>query len=303
MANSTPFLPAFLSAKYNASVFAFGSRVLRCLLLLLSILPVTLHAQYSGTGQLSLSVPAGASNVQWFSLSGGSAVAISGATQSAFSPSGAGAYFATFSNAATSCGADQTVVFVLLNQGETLSLQGSANNSGAGAYQWLRDGAPVSGGNTADISISEGGLYTLQINQGLCNVSSDGYYVYYLLDEAAGTADCSKTLLYQMPVAGTPGQHTLVVTVDVSTAGCFSPVSVSGSGLSLAAGLSNWCTLQSGVQQLHVPLSYNGDPLGQLSFSIGNTGACTADLTIPSKPSVCDVWTLECVPVAAPELR
>jgi methyl coenzyme M reductase beta subunit len=60
---------------------------------------------------------------------------------------------------------------------------------------------------------------------------------------ASGVIDCSKTQLYPAPVVGVSGQKVLYVTVNVST-GCFSPLSVSGSGFSVANGVTQVCTPQ-----------------------------------------------------------
>ncbi|MCA0234719.1 MAG: hypothetical protein LCH91_29985 [Bacteroidetes bacterium] len=109
-----------------------------------------------------------------------------------------------------------------------------------------------------------------------------------------GTIDCPKTLIYPAPVAGTPSQHTLVVTVNVTTAGCFTPLTVSGSGITLANGVTQACATNTGVQTLHIPIRYDGTALGTLNFTIGSLTTCTADLlTITPKKIIADVWTLD----------
>ncbi|WP_157607622.1 hypothetical protein [Runella limosa] len=121
---------------------------------------------------------------------------------------------------------------------------------------------------------------------------------------AAGTIDCSKTQLYPAPVQGTPSKLSLLVTVNVTTAGLFSPITVSGSGMSLPAGFSSLTVAATGVQTLHIPINYDGSTLtNAFQFTIGQAGSCAADLTKESKKAIVDVWTLECVPSVGPMLK
>lgn len=118
----------------------------------------------------------------------------------------------------------------------------------------------------------------------------------------AGTIQCSQTQIIPAPAAGTPGQVVLVASVNVSAAGCF-PLTVSGSGLSLANSVTNACTSTTGVQNFYIPLNYDGSTLGTLNFTVGAAGSCTADLTLPSTAAVTNIWTLDCVPSAGPTLH
>jgi hypothetical protein len=111
-----------------------------------------------------------------------------------------------------------------------------------------------------------------------------------------GVIDCSKTQLYPAPVVGVSGQKVLYVTVNVSTSGCFGPLSVSGSGFSVANGVTQVCTATTGIQQLSVPVYYNGSSLGTMNFTVGASGSCSADLTSTPKKAVVDMWTIECLP-------
>lgn len=120
---------------------------------------------------------------------------------------------------------------------------------------------------------------------------------------SAGTIDCSKTQIIPAPVAGVPGQAVLVVTVNVTVAGTFSPVTVSGSGISLANGVTSVSTPTTGIQSFFIPIRYDGSALGTLSFTVGNTGSCTADLTKAPKKAITDVWTLDCIPTVGPSLK
>lgn len=119
----------------------------------------------------------------------------------------------------------------------------------------------------------------------------------------AGTIDCSKTQIYPAPIVGTPQQKTLLVTLNVTTAGCFTPLSLTGSGFSLANGISQICTTSTGIQQVAIPVNYNGSALSNVNFTIGSAGSCTADLTKSPKKAIVDMWTLDCVPTQGPSLK
>lgn len=122
----------------------------------------------------------------------------------------------------------------------------------------------------------------------------------------AGTIDCSKTQIFTAPVFGTVGQKTLIVTINVTSPGCFTPITVSGSGMTLANGSTQVCTTTTGLQTFSIPVNYDGTTLGTMNFTVGttgNAGTCSADLTKTPKKAISDVWTLDCVPTAAPSLK
>lgn len=119
-----------------------------------------------------------------------------------------------------------------------------------------------------------------------------------------GAIDCSKTKLSPAPVAGVPSQLNLQVSINVTTAGSFSPLSVSGSGMSLGNGITSVSTTTTGVQTFHIPIQYDGSTLtNAFQFTIGQAGSCTADLTKPPVKAITDVWTLECLPSVGPALK
>ena len=119
-----------------------------------------------------------------------------------------------------------------------------------------------------------------------------------------GVIDCSKTKLYPAPVQGTPSKLSLLVTIDVATVGDFSPITISGSGMSLVSGFDKVTATTTGVQTFHIPISYDGSTLtNAFQFTIGQAGSCAADLTKESKKAIVDVWTLECVPSVGPMLK
>ena len=119
----------------------------------------------------------------------------------------------------------------------------------------------------------------------------------------AGILDCSKTQIIQAPVQGIPNQVTLVVTVNVTVAGNLS-VTLSGSGMSLANGITYVTTTTTGVQTFNIPMNYDGTTLGTLTFTIGSN-TCTADLSLTKKKALIDVWTLDncTIKTAAPTLE
>lgn len=120
---------------------------------------------------------------------------------------------------------------------------------------------------------------------------------------SAGTLDCSKTQIIQAPVQGVPNQVTLIVTLNVTTAGNF-PVTLSGSGMSLANGITYVATTTTGVQTFNIPIKYDGTTLSTLTFSVGST-TCTADLSLTKKKVLIDVWILDncSLKIAAPILK
>lgn len=121
---------------------------------------------------------------------------------------------------------------------------------------------------------------------------------------AAGVIDCSKTQLYPAPVQGTPSQLSLLVTINVTTAGDFSPLTVSGSGISLVSGFNKVTAASTGIQTFHIPIKYDGSTLtNAFQFTIGQAGSCSADLTKTPTKAITDIWTLECVPSVGPMLK
>ena len=118
-----------------------------------------------------------------------------------------------------------------------------------------------------------------------------------------GTLDCDKTQIIQAPVQGVPNQVALVVSMNVTTAGNF-PVTLNGSGMSLANGITYVTTTSAGVQTFNIPMKYDGTALGTLTFAVGSN-TCTADLSLTKKKALIDVWTLDncTIKIAAPTLN
>jgi hypothetical protein len=119
----------------------------------------------------------------------------------------------------------------------------------------------------------------------------------------AGTIDCAKTQIYTAPVVGTPGQKSLIVNINVTTVGCFTPITITGSGVTLAEGTTRICPTTTGPQSFVIPVNYDGSALSTVNFTVGTTGSCAANLTGSVKKALADVWTLDCVPTAAPTLK
>ena len=119
----------------------------------------------------------------------------------------------------------------------------------------------------------------------------------------AGTLDCAKTQIIQAPVQGVPNQVALVVTMNVTTAGNF-PVTLIGSGMSLANGITYVTATTTGVQAFNIPMKYDGTTLSTLTFTVGSN-TCTADLSLTKKKVLIDVWILDncTLKIAAPALK
>ena len=108
-----------------------------------------------------------------------------------------------------------------------------------------------------------------------------------------GVIDCSKTKLYPAPVQGTPSELSLLVTINVTTIGDFSPITISGSGMSLVSGFDKVTATTTGVQTFHIPIKYDGSTLtNAFQFTIGSAGSCSADLTNKPSNEITKVWSL-----------
>lgn len=109
-----------------------------------------------------------------------------------------------------------------------------------------------------------------------------------------GTIDCSKTQISPAPVSGVAAQMDLIVTLNVTTAGPFTPLSVIGSGFSLANGITSVTATSTGLQTFHIPVNYDGSTLtNNLQFTVGNAGTCTADMTKPAKVVSKNIYSLD----------
>ena len=109
---------------------------------------------------------------------------------------------------------------------------------------------------------------------------------------AVGTIDCAKTQLSPAPTFGSASQLDLIVTINVTTAGSFTPLTVTGSGMTIANNVTSIATATTGIQTFHIPMDYDGTALGTMNFTVGSAGSCTADLTTKSTQIIKNVWTL-----------
>lgn len=117
-----------------------------------------------------------------------------------------------------------------------------------------------------------------------------------------GTMDCSKTTLSPAPVSGISSIIDMVIAINVTTPGVFGPITLSGSGLSLANGINSVTATTTGLQTFHLLVNYDGSPLSTLNFTVGsasNAGSCIANLgTVAPKQVVSNIWSLDnCTPV------
>jgi hypothetical protein len=144
--------------------------------LLMLIVSVYALGQYSGSGPISLGTPSGATSVQWYK----DGSVISGATNSTYVASTPGIYYASYTDGGTTCNSDQTIQFVLVANGTTVTLNGTTNNGSGTDYQWLNQTGPIQGATTSNYTTSTGGIYTLTYTSTGCTVSSQPYYVFIL---------------------------------------------------------------------------------------------------------------------------
>lgn len=150
-------------------------------------------AQYSGSLPVTLTgVPSGATGIQWYK----DGSLISGATGSTYTVATAGQYYATYTNTATTCTSDRTVLFILANTGGSVAINGATNNSGGSAYQWYNNGAAVSGATTSNYTATTGGLYSLKYNNGTCEIETEKSYVFFI-GANCPIPNCSTTLTVQ----------------------------------------------------------------------------------------------------------
>jgi len=156
--------------------------------LLVVLLSAVAFGQYSGSASVRLVAPSGVTSIQWYK----DGTAISGATSASYVTATPGTYYATYTDGGTICTADQTMQFVLLAYGTTVTLNGATNSGSGTNYQWIdQTGVPVTGATSANYTTGMGGAYVLTYNNGTCTVSSKPYYVFVLgLDsDSDGIAD------------------------------------------------------------------------------------------------------------------
>lgn len=169
---------------------------------------------------------------------------------------------------------------------------------GASAAQFV-----FGSGNTFSNTTMDGGAGALSAGSCPVNLISIGSIT--TANTGVGTIDCSKTQLNPAPIAGVPSQLSLVVTINVTTAGTFTPLSVSGSGMSLANGVTSVTTATTGIQTFSIPIKYDGSALATMNFQVGSLVACAADLTKAPKSVISKIWTLDnCSPIqVGPSLK
>ncbi len=139
-----------------------------------------------------------------------------------------------------------------------------------------------------------------------CNPGAWGFSgMNAIASSAAGTIDCSKTQLAPAPVAGTASQADLLVTVNVTTLGDFTPT-VTGSGFSLVDPGYVITPTALGTQQFHVPVKYDGvSSFSTLAFTVSPANpAAGCTLTLSGKKSaIVNIITSDCVPTVGPSLK
>jgi large repetitive protein len=109
-----------------------------------------------------------------------------------------------------------------------------------------------------------------------------------------GTINCANTQISPAPIFGVASQLDLIVTINVTTAGPFTPITINGSGFSVANGITSVTATKTGIQTFHIPVNYDGTTLtNNLQFTVGNAGSCTADMTKPAKVVSKNIYSLD----------
>ncbi len=160
-------------------------------------------------------------------------------------------------------------------------------NSSSGAYSYTAPSIP--GTYYFCIKVCDSGTPTPN-----CTVTTYTLTVAGTGPVAAGTIACSSTQMIPAPVAGSPSNHALYVTVNVTSNGTFSPVTVTGSGFTLSQSPYSISTTTTGVQTFVIPVHYDGTTLtNNLQFTVGAAGTCAADMTKPAKVVSKNVYSLD----------
>lgn len=92
-----------------------------------------------------------------------------------------------------------------------------------------------------------------------------------------GNIDCNASQIIGNLSAGTASDLVLRIDVDVTTSGG-TPVSVTGSGMTLKNDPYAVSTNSTGAHTFYIPLVYDGSAIGSLTFNIDGIGSCSADL-------------------------
>lgn len=149
--------------------------------------------------------------------------------------------------------------------------------------------APASG----NVQISSTNLFNKTVPNG-CNAVPLVYQLLAPVATAAGTINCPSTQIISAPVSGTASNHALYVSVNVTTAGAISPITVSGAGFTLLDSPYELTAAATGLQTFVIPVRYDGTALsGNLNFTVGDFGSCTANMAIPSKVTSKNVYSLD----------
>ena len=185
----------------------------------------------------------------------------------------------------------------------TVSLSGLTNTGTqpvGTSLIWSTNKVPTTVGDTLTnlVTVATGGKYYVMYFDKVNNCYSPADSVTVSLTvcsvAAAGTAICSSTQMIPAPVFGTASNHALYVTINVTTSGTFSPVTVTGSGFTLSVSPYTLTTTTTGSQTFIVPVHYDGTTLtNNLQFTLGVAGSCVADMTKPAKVLTKNVYSLD----------
>ena len=153
------------------------------LLFHLLLLSLCATAQFSGTGPANLTTPSGASSIQWYEVTDGGVAAIPGETNATYSANTSGIFYAEYTDSSqpANCQNQQTTYTFIIQEGETITLDGSINNGSGSNYQWYNDGITIPGATSDSYAVTEGGFYQLTYDNGSCTIVSKPYYVFLII--------------------------------------------------------------------------------------------------------------------------
>ena len=164
---------------------------------------------------------------------------------------------------------------------------------------WSTHQTPVTSGDTlTDLTaVTTAGKYYAMYYDKLSNCYSPADSVVATLtlctSGAVGTIMCSSSQMIPAPVAGIPSNHAIYVMVDVTLAGTFSPITVSGSGFSVESSYTV-STTTTGFQTFVIPVHYDGTALtNSLQFTVSGAGGCSADMTKPAEKARKSVYSMD----------
>jgi hypothetical protein len=178
---------------------------------------------YSGTGPLTFSTPAGATNIQWYK----DGTLIAGQTASTYATSTVGTYYALYDAAAGCLGVKTEIAILVSNCAASNGLPVTLNAATAGSitgYQWYNQSGIIASATSASYVATTGGSYYVEYAQAAgCNSTSEKYYVFVL--------DCPCTAGTVAPTLSATTKSNVCPTTTADISSLVSSTCPSGSSL------------------------------------------------------------------------